>query len=309
MRYSKNCCAFFFMCTGFFIYDSDTFIVRKRIRKSITKTISFLISTSIIYLILELLLWRNPSKVLQELSQYMSFDTLFFNSVPFMPVGWYLMALIYALVVISLLMKFYNKPNLVYFTLIILCLVYTLLTGVYQSFIFKDNVFSLKYNCCWIAALPWILIGMYISSMQKYNKMHISNVVLSSCIVGGIVACLVEHFFIKRCTGTNVTGTLYAGTILSALSTFILLCQNRTYLKKLAPFGRQYSSNIYFYHVAWNYILCAFFGVRFAFAYRGVFTIPFDFSILINCFTTSLLAASFPILINKVRNGIKRHFH
>lgn len=301
---------FFFMCTGFFIYNSDPLVVRKRIKKSIKKTFSFLISTSIIYLILELLLWHNPEKVLQELTQYVSFDTLFFNSVPFMPVGWYLMALIYALVVISVLMKFNNKPNWVNIALIILCLVYTLLTGVYQNFIFKGNVFSLKYNCCWIAALPWILIGMYMSYMQITNKMRLSNAVLSLCVVVGIVACLAEHYIIKKCTGTNVTGTLYAGTILSALCIFLLLCQNRAYLRRLAPLGRQYSSNIYFYHVAWNYILCAFFGVRFVFANKGgVITLPFNYSLLINCFTTSLLASVFPILVNKIRNGIKRHLH
>lgn len=266
---ARNAVPFFFMCTGYFLFDNDRKIIRSRINVSIKKTFHFLVTTSVIYLIIELLLWQTPEKVLRELTQYVSFNTLFFNSVPFMPVGWYLMALIYALAIIGVLVKFYSKPNVVYLVLIVIGLGYTLLTGVYQKIVFPDFTFSLKYNCCWLAALPWVLLGMYISYMQKNCRMSLSNSGLSFCAIVGIVACFAEHYFIKRFTGTNVIGTLYIGTILSATSIFLFLSQNKTCFKSLAPWGRLCSSNIYFYHVAWNYILCAFFGVRFEFANTG----------------------------------------
>lgn len=100
--------------------------------------------------------------------------------------------------------------------------------------------------------------------------------------------------------GSMVDGTLYFGTILSASTLFVYLVQNRSFLGKVAPWGRKYSSNIYFYHVACNYVLCFVFGVRFNFPLGGVISLPFNYTILINCFSTSLLAAIVPLLINKI---------
>ena len=59
-----------------------------------------------------------------------------------------------------------------------------------------------------------------------------------------------------------VVGTLYLGTILSAIALFVYLVKKSSKFKKIAPLGRVYSSNIYFYHVACNYALCAICGVN-----------------------------------------------
>ena len=98
-----------------------------------------------------------------------------------------------------------------------------------------------------------------------------------------------------------VVGTLYLGTILSAIALFVYLVKKSSKFKKIAPLGRVYSSNIYFYHVACNYALCAICGVKFNFPMAGVITLPFDYTILINCFTTSVLAAIIPLFINKTK--------
>lgn len=90
-------------------------------------------------------------------------------------------------------------------------------------------------------------------------------------------------------------------SILSAIVLFVFLVKSQSCLKILAPLGRASSSNIYFYHVACNYVLCALCGVRFVFPTEGVIYLPFNYIILINCFSASLLAAILPLVINKIR--------
>lgn len=298
---ARTAVPFFYMCSGFFIYNSHYNIAKKKISKSINKTTYFLISTTIFYLILELLLWQDYRSVCYKICDIISINTLFFNMTPFMPVGWYLMALIYTLIIVKALLKFYPKPNLLWCIIIILCLIYSLATGVYQKVFFENCSFSLKYNCCWLFSLPWILIGMCVSYINtSYNSRLDKRYLLIFVIVGAFL-CLIEHYLIKKYTGGNVVGTLYLGTILSAIALFVLLIKSQSCLKILAPLGRASSSNIYFYHVACNYVLCALCGVRFVFPTGGVIDLPFNYTILINCFSASLLAAILPLVINKIR--------
>lgn len=297
---ARNAVPFFYMCSGFFIYRSHYGIVNGRIKSSLKKTIVFLAFTTLFYLVLELLLWQDFKGVLCKLSGILSVDTLFFNSTPFMPVGWYLAALIYSLLVVKVILKYFPKPNWFWWCIIVFCLFYSLLTGVYQKVMFENWQFSLKYNCCWISALPWLMIGMLISYYNGTRGCVLRNRWLLVAVVVGVLLCLVEHYVVKRITGVMVVGTLYFGTILSAPTLFVYLVQNRSFLWKVAPWGRKYSSNIYFYHVACNYVLCFVFGVRFDFPLGGGISLPFNYTILINCFSTSLLAAIVPLLINKI---------
>lgn len=297
---ARNAVPFFYMCSGFFIYNSNYDIAKKKIRKSIGKTTHFLFVTTIVYLVLEYLLWQDSTEIIHKICDIVSINTIFFNSTPFMPVGWYLMALIYTLLIVRILLSFYPKPNLLWYVIIIMCLLYTLVTGVYQKILFENSHFSLMYNCCWLSALPWVLIGMCISHMSNTVNKVIKNKYLIIAVIIGVLLCLFEHFIIKKYWGM-VVGTLYLGTILSAIALFVYLVENQLSLKKIAPLGRVYSSNIYFYHVACNYALCALCGVKFNFPMGGLITLPFDYTILINCFSTSLLAAIIPLFINKTK--------
>ena len=102
---ARNAVPFFYICSGFFIYSLHYGIVNGRIKSSLKKTIVFLVFTTLFYLVLELLLWQDFKGVLYKLCGILSVDTLFFNSTPFMPVGWYLAALIYSLLVVKVLLN------------------------------------------------------------------------------------------------------------------------------------------------------------------------------------------------------------
>lgn len=297
---ARNAVPFFYMCSGFFIYDLQYSVAKKKILKTIIKTMRFLFFTTLFYLALEYLLWQDSRDILLKICDIISIDSLFFNSTPFMPVGWYLMALIYAMLVVRVLLKKYPKPNVLWCSIIFLCLLYSLITGVYQNVLFQNIHCSLKYNCCWLSALPWILIGMFISYMNSAGKKYVNDKYLVIAMIVGVLLCLFEHYIIKRYTGESVVGTLYIGTIISAIALFIYLIKNQSYIRKIAPLGRLYSGNIYFYHVACNYVLCALCGVKFNFPMGGLITLPFDYTLLINCFSTSFLAAIMPLIINKI---------
>lgn len=68
----------------------------------------------------------------------------------------------------------------------------------------------------------------------------------------------------------------------------------------IAKIGRKYSMYVYLYHVAFNYLLCALFGVKFDFPFNGLIELPFDYTLIVNCFTTSLLAAVVPVCLGKI---------
>lgn len=221
---------FFFMCSGFFMYSPDYKVIQKRAIKGLKKTAKLLIVSTFIYLIIEMLLWQDIEKIQLSFSNYLSSDFLFFNATPFMPVGWYLSAYIYVLVIVMILAYFFPKPNVVWMFIIFLLLVYWMITGAYQHLIFDSFVFSLKYGCCWIIGLAWVMIGMVLSYYVNIRNIQFS--VLSKwkfslpILIGCMILCLAEHFFIKSTTGTKVVTTGYIGTILGTLTLFIFLLTN-----------------------------------------------------------------------------------
>lgn len=213
---------FFFMCSGFFLYSDDYEVIRKRTFKGIIKSLKLLVIATLVYFIIELALWQDLDKIKETLSLFLTADVWFFNTTPFMPVGWYLSAYIYALLLILILLKYVPTPGVVWYAIIIICFIYWMVTGAYQHILFADADFSLKYGCCWIVALPWVLVGMTFSHFSKKQKIeyHIS---LLPLIIFGIILTLAEHVLIKNYSGVKVTATGYVGTIVITLPLFALL--------------------------------------------------------------------------------------
>ena len=60
------------MCSGFFIYNSNYDIAKKKIRKSIGKTTHFLFVTTIVYLVLEYLLWQDSTDIIHKICDIVS---------------------------------------------------------------------------------------------------------------------------------------------------------------------------------------------------------------------------------------------
>lgn len=220
---------FFFMCSGFFIFSFDCDEMNARINKGIVKSIKLLIVSTIIYFIIELVLWQDWNSIYDKLHAFLTYDVWFFNSTPFMPVGWYLSAYIYSILIIRIIINFVPKPSGLWYVIIIICFTYWMVTGAYQHVFFDNSSFSLKYGCCWIVALPWVLIGMVISYFIKYKKLRFvleSSKYLYILFLLGIVLCWAEHGIIKHYTGMPLIASGYLGTIISTISLFAILLIN-----------------------------------------------------------------------------------
>lgn len=298
---------FFLMCSGFFLYSTSPKVFKDNSLKSIKKAIYLLVTGTFIYLFTDFIIWHNWNRIIQQLILFSSWDFWFFNSVPFIPVGWYLMAFIYSILIIRFLYKFIPFPSLFWYLIMGIGFCWWFITGTYQSFFF-DIPMSLKYNTCWIVCYPFLIMGMLIAHFFKSDLKKIpsilSNKVLILCIIFFSLSSIATHFVIKNITGSSVNGTGYISTIFLVVSIFLLLLKHVNNGKKLAYLGKNYSMYIYIYHVAINYALCALFGVRFTFPYNSLINLPFDYTIIINPLVISIFAAIIPVSICKVASKL-----
>ena len=222
---------FFLMCSGYFLYSEDYGILKFRVTRSIRKSISLLAKSTLVYIVLDIVLRQNVNEVIAGLSNYLTIDFWLLNSTPFMPVGWYLMAFIYSSLLVLLLCRICHTPNWTWLIMICVCFAFWMLTGTYQAFFFMPNTFPLSYNCCWLVAYPWLLIGMFFryfvdhdgySFLQKYR--HIALLL----VFVGIIITFSEHFLIKNVTKVSTIGSGYLGTILTSICLFQWLLCNKT---------------------------------------------------------------------------------
>lgn len=292
---------FFLICSAFFLYSTSIEAFKSNSLKLVKKATSLLFTGTLIYFCIDLIIWRNWDRIIQQLTLFSSLDFWFFNSVPFIPVGWYLMAFIYSILIIRYLYKFIPFPSLFWYLTMVIGFCWWFITGTYQSFFF-DIPMPLKYNTCWIVCYPFLIVGMLIAHFLKSEKIPsiLSNKVLILCIIFFSFSSIAAHFIIKNITGSPVNGTGYISTIFLVVALFILLLKHINNGKRLAYLGKNYSMYIYIYHVAINYSLCALFGVQFTFPYNGFINLPFDYTIIINPLIISIFAAIIPAYIHKI---------
>lgn len=301
---------FFFLCSGFFIYSPDRTEFDKKINRATKKSAKLLLYFTLLYFFVNTICWFDIRQIKEGLQLLASWDFWFFNSTPFCPVAWYLMAYIYSLLFIKLLL-FISRTRHVFFklcyVLIFAGLCYWLFFA-YQSLFFHNNILHWRYGTCWITSYPFVMLGFIIKNYQKIiQKINVKNSILYCLIIIFSIASAFAHYVLKKITGNPVDGTGYISTILLVLVIFVYLLKNNQWGARTVwnTIGKKYSLYVYLLHAAINYILCRFFLVKWDFqhyfSFEPLINLPFSYFWLINSFTVFFIS----VIIAKWLTAIK----
>lgn len=233
----------FFMLSGFFFQGQ-----RNR-GKQIRKILLLCIGSNLLHLVFQLAL--NAATGLSSaafpgslgnLQVWMEF--LLLNQSPISSPLWYLGALLYVLVLVSLLGE---KRTLVY-PLIPVLLILNLVLGTYSPVVFgRPLSIEISRNFLFVG-LPFFLLGDYIRRRKSIPGWK----VLLSCLALGLALSFAENYLLYK-AGLLVNQDFYLGTVFVAYALFRMTQSGKavfenTLYRKLALWGRRYSLGIYILH-------------------------------------------------------------
>lgn len=236
---------FFFITTGFFlgkkiskcnVFNFDA------IQLNFVKLISIFLVANIIYLPIYLYID----------SKYFNIENLLIGSYSHL---WFIGSLIFGYIVISYF-YFIDKVKVLKFISVLL-LFFALLANSYDLFFKIDLNYDLFR---FLISIPFMYVGIWISE-KSFNKNIIP--VLIVLTIAGILLQYVESEQFYRFYGYNrFDQQLLLGTVLSAISLFILCTIIKIKDNIFSEWGRKYSLFVYIYH-PFVYVLMGFLIVKF----------------------------------------------
>lgn len=293
---------FFFIVSGFYIYNINKSTENQNIVKSIKKLSKVLIFTITFYIIIDIVVFRDMTKINDEFNNLFSYRLLIFNQIPFCPVAWYLLAYIYIL-----LITYFVKNEILTSLMGISSIVFGLLTGTYSNFL-GLKVDNFLFNCSFLSTYCFFIIGYTLNKYLSTNKIEIpQNKILVLIIITTLITAPLEHFALKLIFSTSIKGTTYISTYICSIFLFMFLIKNSSFLKQINFLGKKYSLEIYLYHVALHYILVSIFNPeKFNLSYKALINFsPTITSIVINNVTIFILL----LTILYIKDYIKLQFN
>lgn len=240
---------FFFMITGYF-YAS----VRSNGRAigQIRKVCMLFLHAHLAYMLLHLVSAIGSGRALADVFGYLVdpaawFKLFFFNLSPVEAHLWYIGALLYALVIIFLFERHFERTRLHKLIPVLLLLNVTL--GNYSSVLLGSRMPLILTRNFLFAGLPFILLGDYLNCRRpKIRNSHLIIVLILS-----ILLTTAENRFLLN-SGKPFNDNLFFATPILSLAAFLLVLQNEDLLNRhsglaaLARIGRKTATAIYIAH-------------------------------------------------------------
>lgn len=280
----------------YFLMVSGFFYKPERVWPTIKKLLLYTVIAVIIYLIVELLVFRSTVSIIDDLSCLLDYRFWICNKVPFCFVAWYLMSYIYILVI-----TWVTQDNpLVQFILGSLSLLFAFGSGVYSDVLGLDGFNSVMWNCCFLSTYCWFALGRLLKRKRMKNGSFIAKVttdlggqlfdyMISAFLIVCIVGQLGEHYLLKIITSCSVNGTTSIFILPTVMSLFVLLIRHPGWnvgfkIGQLPLF-------IFLSHVAIHYVLVMLFWPwKFGLNYDPVIRLPFEPRLIVNNITVFILA-------------------
>lgn len=233
----------FFMLSGFF------FQVKRDHKKQIRRILLLCVGANLFHLVFQLALnaitGQSSAAFLGSLGNFQVWmDFLLLNQSPISSPLWYLGALAYVLVLVSLLG---DKRSLLY-PLIPLLLGLNLVLGTYSPVVLgRPLSIEISRNFLFVG-LPFFLLGDYLRPREYIPGMAL----LLPCLGFGLVLSFVENYLLYK-AGLLVNQDFYLGTAFVSYALFRItqsvapLFDNAVF-QKAALWGRRYSLGIYILH-------------------------------------------------------------
>ena len=243
---------YFFMVSGFFLWDTNKKRIEEKTIKSIKKTLIYLFTANLLYFVWGLLLSLvSDNRTIMEylISSFSINSTLKFillNQSPFGVHLWYLSAYLYVLVIYYFAVKFGKTKQVI--MLAPFLLIGNLILGKYSLILFNADPMLLLSRNFITVGLPYFFIGCYFRRKYSQNKLKINNFILITVILLFSITTILERFILEI-NKLNAEGDLYANTTFLVILIFIKLINNpnlfrNTWLLKLNP----HTLNIYIIH-------------------------------------------------------------
>lgn len=257
MPLSRIAVPFFFMVSGFFIWDRNKNKLISKINVQIKKIFRLVIVSNMIYLI-----WGILKLILKQGDLLSYFKNLFsikkvialliFNESPLSGHLWYVLALLYVLIIYKYSIKF-KYTKLIKNSIIILLLI-DLAFGKYSLLIFgREFSYILVRNFLFVG-VPYFLIGNIIRECyEKKELVRFENKELIGFSILFVVTSIIEKESLLEFS-LNATRDHYISTTPLVICIFILAINNKGAFKEsiLPKLGEKYSLYIYIYISSYN---------------------------------------------------------
>lgn len=282
---AKIAVPFFFLVSGFYLFNDNDQKVLLKIQKSLKKLIYIIIEVVIIYTIL---------RIVKEISLNIDLSAQKFELVPFLIFNdsnftehlWYLFAFLYVLLILKIIYK-YNFSKYINYYLPFLISVH-LFFSVWSRI---EGVNSGLLELNWfVTGLPFVIIGIIINK-YFYLIFKIKNTTIIIYILIFSISVFVEHFLFKKIIGR---GPGVFSVFLLAVSSFIFLAKNpfikSSFTQYFGNIGFKHSLNIYLYHVI----------------IREILTLSKTSDSINNSIIIFILSLLFSIIINTIKSFISK---
>lgn len=234
---------FFFVISGYFLYNSDHDKFYGRLLGSLKKVILLVVICNSVYY---LWVFPNHGSIIKSWSQIV--DLIFFGDRMIISL-WYLTAFMWGLVLFLLCLRYIPRTYLgkdwLYYCLLPLGTLPVFATA-YKEWTTSVLGFEYFYLNAVCYALPYLSLGFMI---KKNEQWLVSRVRGYYCILA-LILLLGETYFILFLSGYIVDGPFFM-TMPFVAVIFTLLLKNSewgrgTYVEEV---GRRYSANIYYWHL------------------------------------------------------------
>lgn len=280
---STSAVPFFFVITGYFLYNEDTSILQTKISKTIKKLIPIIVICNLVYY---LWVFPNHGNTIKSWGQIV--DLILYGDAIMIPL-WYLTALLWGLTlwrgIIALPIRESLLPR------IMLCLLpLSLLPVLAISYSFLTRWSYNPFNVFGYA-LPYIALGFLI----KRNEVRLKSIVHLPLVVTSFLLLLGEFLIISYTRSTLSDGPfIMTMPFVGVIFTFLLRHPNLGKTSILTTVGQRYSGNIYYWHMLM--LTVGRYGLRFI-GYEAYFD---DVAVLLS-FSLSLILA---IIIIKIQDKL-----
>lgn len=239
----------FFMISGFFLFSIDKKIISKKIKKQIRKIAKMMIFCFVFYGLIDFFVncyidynipiekWITNVFNISNLPRKILFGTFFNGTL------WYLYALIWSYILLSLFFNYSNNSKLIIF--ISFLFIFHIVTRIFVKYHNYDWYFANYWRSCLLFGIPFILLGFIIAKYMNI-LIKIKNNTLIIAAILGFMFQFMEYFLYKQALD------FYFGTILYSISLFILAIKYplTKYNLLINHIGENLSMYIYIIHIA-----------------------------------------------------------
>jgi hypothetical protein len=221
---------FYFITTGFFLGRKieNNNLDFKRIQKNVSRLISALIVSSILYLPIGFITGDIPKSIANI------FTGSYFHL-------WFIGSLLVGYVFIWYL--FYIKKNNILSYISIALLLFALLTDSYDL-LFDKSVRFVLFR--FLLSIPFMYIGIILS--KRENNLVNNKLLIGLVLIGFVIQFIEAELLFKLFDYKKYKHQFLIGTIVTAISLFVLSTKINLKENRFSKWGRQYSLFIYLYH-------------------------------------------------------------